>query len=223
MRRFYEIILDAAAQRSKGGPVLDLGCGCGNNSNLLKKYGIPVGIDRDMLPIKLHKSNSGDGRYIKACATNIPVKDETFFLVAAFNIIEHVENDIMVLRELARVCKINGSVVIVTSAFPFLWGPMDEASCHFRRYSRNDLIKKIEMVGLNVVRVGYINWFFFHLLASLRLIQRIFKLSSADKNEIRAIPKFINWLLTRILIFEANATRYINWPYGVSLFCVATK
>ena len=223
MRKIYSRILDNVNNQSVVRRVLDVGCGVGNNLNILRKYGTVIGIDSSSVPLQFCKK-AGFNKCVQASATELPFEDGAFSMVAALNIIEHVENDEKLIQELGRVCQRGGTVLIVTSAFPFLWGTHDEASHHYRRYLKGSLSRKIKGLGLDIERISYINIFIFHILAIIRPFQKLFRKSyKRPEVEIQEIPKFINWLLIMLLSLESIIIKNLNLPYGASLLCLARK
>jgi ubiquinone/menaquinone biosynthesis C-methylase UbiE len=69
----------------------------------------------------------------------LPFKDEEFDLICAFDVIEHVEDDLLGIREMKRVCKNEGLMVLTVPAYMFLWSHHDEVNQHYRRYTLKNL------------------------------------------------------------------------------------
>ena len=247
MRKIYSGILEGLGNKFTTGLVLDVGCGVGNNLNLFRNYGTPMGVDISNVPLQFCKK-SGFDRCVQAEATELPFRSGVFPIVAALNVSEHVKNDTKLFQELERVCQKGGIVLIVTSAFPFLWGVHDEASHHYRRYRKSELLEKVRASGLYVERISYINMFGFHILSIIRPFKKMVskfranfvrngrpKATARPQNlagiskgakaevEIRKLPGFINWFLTKLLFLEAFTIKRINLPYGVSLLCLLRK
>jgi 2-polyprenyl-3-methyl-5-hydroxy-6-metoxy-1,4-benzoquinol methylase len=70
----------------------------------------------------------------------LPYPDGQFDCVCAFDVIEHVEDDVLAVKELLRVCKVGGSVLISVPAHMHLWSQHDVINHHHRRYNQNQLI-----------------------------------------------------------------------------------
>jgi len=223
MKRFYEIMLDSYARDLSGKNILDIGCGVGANVQILSKFGDTFGIDIDMLPLEL-SGGVLSNRKTQSSVTELPFKNESFSFISALNVIEHVERDEIMLKEIWRVGRKNSRTLIVTSAFPFLWGANDIASHHFRRYLQAELRSKVMQAGFRIIRLGYVNIFAFHFLAIVRMIQKLFPvLNEGQTDEIRLPSRFVNWFFTKELILEAEISRRFNLPYGISLFCILEK
>lgn len=84
-------------------------------------------------------------------ARKLPYEVE-FDVVAAFDVIEHILEDELVLQNIHRAIKPRGGCLITVPQHQWLWSPVDKAACHQRRYSRNELHAKVEAAGFRIVR-----------------------------------------------------------------------
>jgi SAM-dependent methyltransferase len=75
---------------------------------------------------------------------------ETFGAVLAFEVLEHIPDDDEVVRQIARVLRPGGSVVVSTPIRRELWSPLDEACGHVRRYEPDELLSLLREAGLRV-------------------------------------------------------------------------
>lgn len=71
--------------------------------------------------------------------TALPFRDRTFDLVCAFDIVEHVEDDRQVFRELGRVARDNATVIFSVPLHSSRWNAFDALVGHVRRYDPDDL------------------------------------------------------------------------------------
>jgi SAM-dependent methyltransferase len=76
----------------------------------------------------------------------IPFREE-FDVLGAFDVIEHVDDDERVLREMHASCRSGGGIMITVPQHPWLWSYRDEFARHFRRYRRRDLLRKLRAAG----------------------------------------------------------------------------
>ncbi|RAZ92581.1 SAM-dependent methyltransferase [Mesorhizobium hawassense] len=83
-------------------------------------------------------------------ARRLPYAAE-FDVVGAFDVIEHIKEDVEALENLKRAVKPRGGVIISVPQHKWLWSELDKQSFHYRRYERQELHEKIESVGLEVV------------------------------------------------------------------------
>ena len=84
--------------------------------------------------------------------TELPYADASFDLVAAFDVIEHVENDRQVFAELSRVLKPDAVLIFSVPLHPAHWNEFDDVVGHARRYRPAELRALIEEQGLVVAR-----------------------------------------------------------------------
>jgi SAM-dependent methyltransferase len=77
--------------------------------------------------------------------------------VVAVNVMEHVEDDAAFLRHAARVLAPGGHALVFVPALPALYGSLDQAFEHYRRYTRGGLVARLREAGLEPVSVRYIN------------------------------------------------------------------
>ena len=74
--------------------------------------------------------------------------DLEFDVVGAFDVLEHIAEDLDALRQLVRAVKPGGGVLLTVPQHPALWSPIDEYSHHQRRYTRQGLIELLRLGGL---------------------------------------------------------------------------
>src|SRR5215510_16182906 len=200
--------------------ILDIGCGTGATMDHLKRYGQPHGIDLSELPLRFSRRR-GHQRTLRASATELPFDSESFDLVTALDVIEHLDDDTKGLSEIRRVLKPGAPAVIFVPAFQSLWGPNDVQSGHKRRYRLDQLRAVIEKAGLRVERISYANVAMF---IPIWLGRKILNLLGRDEQaENRINHPIINNLLAKIFSSEAGWLRKRTLPFGVSIICVARK
>src|SRR5207244_3071700 len=118
------------------------------------------------------------------------------------DVLEHTDDDLHALREIHRVVKQNGLLLITVPAYGFLWSEHDEALKHRRRYTAHELRNKLVLTGYDVVRTSYfISTLFFPILA-LRFWQALRKDSTRPKTSIYVLPSWINASLVGLLSLE---------------------
>lgn len=204
--------------------ILDIGCGTGFNLEYLQQRGYTnlVGLDFSTDALKFCQSRRltqltlGDG-------AGPPFGDSSFDVIMALDLIEHLEDDESALQAVARLLKPDGSLVIFTPAFNFLWGLQDEVSHHHRRYTAAQLRRKLETNGLIVNKLTYTNTFLFPLIWVGRLILRLSGNNIQGTSENDLHPTWSNKILEFIFSAERPILRHMNLPFGVSLLCVARK
>jgi ubiquinone/menaquinone biosynthesis C-methylase UbiE len=112
--------------------ILDAGCGTGINLSMLSQFGKVLGIDSSEEAI--HFCNQrGEEKVQLAKVENLPFDKNEFDFITALDVLEHIQDDDKAIRELARVCKPQGMVLITVPVHPSLWGEHDEVNQHIRR------------------------------------------------------------------------------------------
>lgn len=213
------------AKKSKSNAILEIGCGPGPMINFLKNYGnFVIGIDYSEYALTLCTQNGHDN-LVRGTVEHLPFSDESFDLLTSFEVLYHkqVGNDISVMKEMHRVCKVGGHVVIVDPAFDFLKGKHHNFSHGIRRYTVNELTRKLESVGFVIKRASYIYMSIFPLLYVMRVIKNIFSPKNAMSSELNKTNPLVNRCMIILFQFEALILRKLNFPFGASVFCMAEK
>lgn len=220
-RRLFADTLDHA-HIAREAEVLDIGSSTGTNLRLLKSLGFSrvTGLDQSEEAIR-YCAEKGLGEVRRGDACALPFPDKSFDLVLATDIIEHVEDDEQALREIARVLKPGGRVLLSVPAFPSLWGLQDRVAQHKRRYLSPVLRALVEQSGLEVR-----DWFYFNylLFAPIWLSRRLIDaLGIKLKSEGEINTRFLNNVLAAIFLCDILTAPRLRPPFGVSILMVATK
>jgi len=200
--------------------ILDVGCGTGANLLMLSQFGDAEGVDisEDALAFcrerGLEKVKLGAGEAL-------PYDDGTFDLVTALDVVEHLDDDLAGLREMRRVLRPGGRVLLFVPTFMFLWGVQDEVSNHRRRYRLPELRRVLEQAGFEIARTTYANITFFLPILLMRKLMRVTGIKADSENNINVSA--LNGVLGRLFGAESVVLRFMNIPFGVSGLCVARK
>lgn len=201
--------------------ILDVGTSTGTNLRLLKEMGFTNFLGLDRSPEAIHwcaEKGLGTVRQGDVCA--IPFSDESFDLVLATDIIEHVDDDLKALQELQRVLKKSGRIVITVPTFPSLWGLQDEVSHHKRRYRRRDLLDKLGKSGFECKKQFYFNFLLFAPIWTARQVMRVGKVKLQSENQLNT--PILNSILKTIFYLDVALAKILKPPFGVSLFILAS-
>jgi len=200
--------------------IASVGSGTGEELRLLTKRGTVIGWDINANAIALAKQLGFD---IKNFDISHQVPSDNYDLVCAFDVLEHIKNDIQTLNNIQACLKPNGYLLLTVPAHPWLFSAHDQALEHERRYSRSDLIKKIQTAGFQIETVGYWNAWLFPLVAIIRLIKKIFPPKNI-KSEAGHLPHIINQIGLAILRLENYLiAKKFKLPMGLSIYVVAKK
>lgn len=226
LRRLYQDIESERSAHdgghSKGGPldILDVGCGTGANLEMLSHFGEAEGVDVSAEALAFCRAR-GLQRVKQGEAEALPYADNSFDLVTGLDVVEHLDDDLAGLKEMRRVLRRGGHALLFVPAFMFLWGVQDDVSNHRRRYTMRQLKGVVRQAGFEVERATYVNLSFFAPILLGRLLMRATRLRPESENNITI--GFLNGFLGKILGAESLALRYLNFPFGVSIICVARR
>jgi SAM-dependent methyltransferase len=200
---------------------LDIGCGAGSNLKTLRSAGLNViGFDRSMYALSLVKRKS-QFPLINGDLNMLPIQPKSIGLIIAMDILEHLENDMNGIREFYQVLKEGGILILTVPAFKFLWGIQDRVTGHKRRYSRHEVLSKLSNQGFDILKSSYFNFFLFFPILLARRVIHLLGLRIESENEINS--PIINILLKAIFSLETYILKYFQFPFGVSIFCIARK
>ena len=215
------IVSDLKTDRSNDAlHILDVGCGTGANLEMLSEFGNAEGVD-----VSSDALSFCEGRGLKQVklgeAEALPYEDNSFDLVTGLDVVEHLDDDRAGLNEMQRVLRTNGRALLFVPAFMFLWGVQDDISNHRRRYTLSELKTVVGNAGFEVERATYVNLSFFAPIFLGRLFMRASGLRPESENNITI--GFLNGLMGKLFGAESALLRYLSFPFGVSIICVARK
>jgi SAM-dependent methyltransferase len=200
--------------------VLEAGCGPGGNLAMLSAFGSLCAFDFDAESVAQARSAGHATIKLGALPDAVPFEGP-FDLIAALDVVEHLDHDVASVRALVRRLAIGGHLVITVPAFQMLWSAHDVAHHHKRRYRRSQLRALVAASGCTVVKSSYFNCHLFPLIAAVRLAQKLLGLGARAEDAMPG-PR-LNRLLQWIFSAERFALRRFNYPFGVSLLIIARR
>ena len=200
--------------------ILDVGCGTGANLILLSKYGDAEGVDVSEDALAFCRERGLDKVRLGA-GEELPYEDGTFDLVTAFDVVEHMDDDLAGVKEMRRVLRPGGRVLLFVPTFMFLWGLQDDVSNHRRRYRLPQLRRVLEEAGFEIERSTYANITFFLPILIVRKLMRLTGIKTDTENSINVSA--LNGVFGKIFSAESWFLRRMNIPFGVSGLCVARR
>jgi len=213
-------LLDRALPATRDLRVLDVGCGTGFNMRLFERYGAVEGVDTAAEALAYCRRR-GLERVRQADAASLPFADDTFDLVTALDIIEHLDDDVAALREFARVLKPGGTLLVYTPALPALYGDHDRVVGHRRRYMKRLLRDRLEAAGYTVRHLSYVNLVVLPAVLLVRLALRW--VTDRPHVEMSLPPSPANALLTLVSWAEVPLVTRLGLPFGLSLVALARR
>jgi SAM-dependent methyltransferase len=223
-RKFITPVLSDLTQDRSGLRLVDCGCGTGHNLRLLRPHGQAVGFDlSEAGPARAR----ADGLIVfRGDVTRIPLASSSFDVATSFDVLQCVEADVAAIREMARIVKPGGVVVVTLAALDVLRGDHAEVWQEVRRYTPATARRLMAAAGLMPERVSFMFASLFPLMASVRLVQRVtrrFGRQVSAETDIAVPVGPVNLLLTALVSAEAALMRHVPMPIGSSLLVVARK
>jgi SAM-dependent methyltransferase len=222
-RRAVLSLLKNTGKKSK---ILDIGCAGGPLLNDLKQQGFENVAGADFSAEAVAKC---EGRGLKAYqmdAHNLEFAPNSFDLLIASDSLEHLEFDEKALTNWYSILKPGGRIIVFVPAYKFLWSEQDVVNFHFRRYTRTNLVAKMQKAGFNVTRKGYWNFSVFFPTAVFRLLQNLknkISPSKEAKDQLSGFNPALNKMLIGWMSAENKVFKAMPFPCGVSVFAEAIK
>jgi len=199
--------------------ILEIGCGTGHNLEMLGEFGRVDAVELDEEARAVAEKRLGR----KVMNAPLPelqgVGDRRYDLVAALDVIEHVDDDAAALAAIAGKLKPGGKLVMTVPAHQWMWSAHDVVNHHKRRYSKAALRRLVQASPLRLDRIGYFNSLLFPLAIAERLAS---KLRGKDDADVKLPPKPLNAALEAVFAAERHLVGRLPLPPGLSLFAVAS-
>ena len=219
-RRIIQSLVEKISTKLKTQRILDVGCGTGANLKMLAAYGKAEGVDISPQAVDFCHERGLDSVKLGAIE-QLPYESDSFELVTALDVIEHLDDDISGLREMRRVLRRDGRLLVFVPAFMFLWGVQDDVSNHRRRYTLPSLLKAIEEAGFSVEWSSYANISFFLPVLVVRSVMRWLGLRADTEYGINI--SLMNGPFSSLFAAERFVFKHGRLPFGVSAVCIARR
>ncbi|MFZ0664207.1 MAG: class I SAM-dependent methyltransferase [Acidimicrobiales bacterium] len=206
--------------------VLDAGCGTGRNLVEFGGLGPISGVDPSEEAVEFchHRGLKNVQRAGLEC---LPFEDDSFDLLLACDVIEHVRHDSEALAELHRVAAPGATLIITAPAYQWMWTEHDVQLHHFRRYTLRVICARARAAGWEIDQATYFNSILFPVVAVARVIQRVLAVlghARRGHTDLDRTPQALNTVLETPFEMEAWLVgRGIRLPAGVSLGVSARK
>jgi len=229
-------IVAAAVERAtrllpKAYRILEIGCGTGNVLRVLENN---AG-SSNVIGIDLFSGGFRYARQRTRCSLvqadmYLPPFNISFDVVAMFDVIEHLADDVAALCQAHKLLKTGGKLLITVPAHMNLWSYADDFAGHYRRYERTDLSRLLGTAGFTIDYVTQFMalllpfiWVKRRLLMHIRGKDRTKEAGELFASELRPVP-ILNDILRWILEKEATFVRLgLRLNFGTSLLAIASK
>ncbi len=202
-----------------GERVVEVGCGAGNFTRLLLPRRAVLAVDTEpecVRSVRRRYPNEA-GLQVECCGPPGPAFLELRRFepdtCVCFNVIEHIRQDREALAAMAAILQPGGRILLLAPACEALYGPIDYALGHYRRYTRRGIVTMAEQAGLQMVRARFMNLpGFFAWWANARLWRR----------EVQSTAQIA--LFDRLVVpLVSKVEAVVPPPFGQSIFAVLRK
>ena len=210
---------------NKQDKIIEIGAGTGNVSRYLLKNGynnISVG-EMHLNGLKYAKSYGINNCY-QFDILEMPFEKE-FDCVCMFDVLEHIEDDNLALKNVNNSLNKNGKIILTVPAHMWLWNRDDTIAGHKIRYNKKTLLNKIESNGFKIIKAKY----FFISIVPLLLLRTFVKhdnksiIKYDEFNNDISMNKIINKILLLISRLENIIIDFLPNYFGGSLLVIAEK
>ena len=199
--------------------ILEVGAGIGNFTELLLDRELVVATDKFAMCVDYLQRRLG--AQLKAAPIELDLADPPtdalkpyrFDTIICMNVLEHVADDVRALRFMHEVLVPGGRAIILVPAFQFLYGTVDRAIEHHRRYTRKTLLPRMRAADFEIESAFYMNvigmagWFWNN---------RIKRTAEENPAQIALFDRFIAPWAERV-------ERILPPPFGLSLIAIGRK
>jgi len=206
-----------------GTEILDAGCGSGRNMVDLARYGTVTGLE--LADASVHWArNRGIGEVVQGSITEAPFPDDSFDFAVCLDVLEHIDEELLALRELRRIMRPGGTLLVTVPAYQSLWSEHDVINHHKRRYTRASLSAVAAEAGWVTEWTTYFNGCLLPAAATHRRLSRLRRSVDEPVSDLELTPVRLNSLLAMPLSLEAWVIgRGWRIPAGLSLMTVLRK
>src|SRR4029077_12266399 len=146
----------------------------------------------------------------------------SFDLVTALDVVEHIDDDLGALREMKRVIKPPGLLLLTVPAYRFLWGRQDDINLHKRRYVARELRSRLQAAGFEGLRLTYMNSILFPAIATTgRVRHALPEPPKLESDFAFPAPQPLNFMLSAIFGSERHILTRFDIAFGVSIIALA--
>ena len=191
---------------------MDVGAGNGTFVTELSAFGQVSAIDMDNNLVRLLRQSGVNAGYGDIENGKYHFGNEHFDVVVCLNVLEHIHKDTQALKNIYRLLKKGGCLVLLVPAHTLLLSNFDKKIGHFRRYTKNEIITKLGNTGYQIEFVRYINWWaFFGWLVFVKLLGHD-TLPEDKVSLFDGMGRFFLW-----------PEKFVSPPFGLSVLAVAKK
>jgi SAM-dependent methyltransferase len=203
--------------------LVDVGAGTGSILAQVGGDAGGIGIEGDWQLARYGHARHRVRFLVADVAGAIPLSAATADVTLSLDVLEHLDDDRAALREMFRILRPGGTLVVTVPAFQSLWSRHDQLHHHKRRYSKLELLEVLAATGFACTRITYFNTLLFPLVYVSRKLESLGSGDRGRKTDYEKAPRALATLLGWIFALEARVIPRWDLPVGVSLLAIATR
>lgn len=217
-REVLRDLIRRAAHPPSDARVLEIGCGTGHNLEMLGSFGHVDAVEVDDESRAIAEKRLGRS-IASAPLPGLAGIPDRYDLIAALDVIEHIDEDAAAIAAIAGKLKPGGKFVMTVPAHPWMWSAHDVVNHHKRRYSKASLRRLIEGSPLKLEKLGYFNSLLFPAAVAERIASKV---RGKDDADVKLPSAPLNSALRSVFAAERHLVGRLPLPPGLSLFAVAS-
>jgi SAM-dependent methyltransferase len=199
-----------------GDQVLEIGAGIGNLSAFLAERPRVTLTDTSRAYLEALRTRFAGRPNVKVARLFLPDVDPGTFdppydTVICLNVLEHVEDDARSLNGILTLLRPGGRLVLLVPALPSLYGTLDRALGHYRRYGKRDLEARMTRAGFRMEHTEHFN---LGGIPGWWLTGRVLRRQLIPQGSLR---------LYDALVPLFRLERFLPWRVGQSLIAVGAR
>jgi SAM-dependent methyltransferase len=209
---------------TKAGKYLEIGCGTGFVLKMIDSQFPDFEVNGSELyedGLEYARSRVPGAKLKQYDARNIKER-ESYEVIGAYDVLEHIEQDSLVLDNIYSALKPHGKMILTIPQHQWLWSASDEYANHVRRYSRQEILAKVRAAGFKIEFCSSFVSFLLPLMFLSRTTES--RTDEYDPKKEFEIPGWLNKSLNKIMMLELFLIKKgIKFPCGGSLVVVGEK
>ncbi|MFZ0219848.1 MAG: class I SAM-dependent methyltransferase [Candidatus Aquirickettsiella sp.] len=201
--------------------LLEIGCSSGymlQKLNQLFPHATLIGADIVYKPL-IELSKQLTIPLLRFDILQCPLPDNCIDAIILLNVLEHIEDDVSTLKQIFRILKPNGALILEVPAGPHLYDVHDKICMHFRRYKLTKLCQLITKQGFKITHRSHLGTLIYPAFFLAKLWNKRL-LSKPDNEQRQLIEKKIrqtskNKLLSGLMDLELRLGKWFSYPFGI--------
>ena len=226
--RLLKKIINKYSFQSMKTKFLEIGCGTGAFIREIATNGklTIIGSEIYLKGLLYAKQKLPNVEFIQFDARH-DILPDSFDIIGAFDVLEHLDDDTATISNIHKMLNEGGHFIATVPQYMSLWSRLDEIVQHKRRYSRRELLSKLEKQGFTICFCSSFLFVLFPLMLMSRLLARGKNNAKSSKMEFEnkvSFPHALNWIFDKFMrIDEFLIEKGVSLPFGGSLLVIAKR